>query len=113
METELSRVGDVTDPQMFEAPARDEILPVILLPEERCEGVEALDCFTWNTELPFQPFPGFGFAPHAARRLRTWTRIAASAAGVTPRMREAAPSVDGRAAASRSTISLERPGIAR
>ena len=39
-------------------------------------------------------------------------RIALSAAGVTPRTREAAPNVAGRAALSRSSISLESPGIA-
>ena len=47
----------------------------------------------------------------AARR-RLCTMIAVSAAGVTPSMRAACPSVSGRAFDSRSTISRDSPPIA-
>ena len=47
----------------------------------------------------------------AARR-RLCTMIAVSAAGVTPSIRAACPSVSGRALVSRSTISRDNPPIA-
>ncbi len=49
--------------------------------------------------------------PYAARR-RLCTMIAVSAAGVTPSIRAACPSVSGRALLSRSTISRDSPPIA-
>ena len=49
---------------------------------------------------------------HAALR-RVATKIADSAAGVTPAIRPACPKVPGRAASNRSTISADNPPIAR
>jgi cellulose biosynthesis protein BcsQ len=47
-----------------------------------------------------------------AAAFRAWSRIADNAAGVMPRIRDAAPRVSGRVVLSLSTISLERPGTA-
>src|SRR4051812_40785148 len=51
-------------------------------------------------------------AARGSGRRFTYCSSATSAAGVTPEMREAAPSVAGRAAASLPLISADRPPIA-
>src|SRR5438105_13516544 len=98
-------------PELIEAGAGHEILPRTFPAQQRRKGVEPVHCFTWNIEFARHPGAG-GRLVHQAALRRAWTRIAAKAAGVTPRIRAAAPSVEGRAALSRSTISFERPGSA-
>src|ERR1044072_6518833 len=96
------------DPEMVERGGRDQVLPRRFLAQNI--GKARQHCFTWNALALTQPAPRFVLG-HAARR-RAWRRIADSAAGVRRRMRDAAPSVSGRAAISRSTISFDRPGMA-
>src|SRR5687768_3693319 len=96
----------MTLPQQVQGSLGDEILAFILVTQQCGEGLQTLDCFTWNIE----PSLRLLFSHHAALR-REWTNMAARAAGVTPRIRRAAPRVAGLAAARRSTISLDSPGI--
>src|SRR5687767_7959690 len=93
-------------PYMLQRGVGDQILALILLAQQSYESLKPLHRSTWNIETGLR----LGFVHQAALR-RAWTRIAAKAAGVIPRMRPAAPSVAGRDVESRSTISLERPGI--
>src|SRR6185503_7973553 len=97
---------------MIERRSRHEILPRVLKAQQLGEGGQSLQCFTWNITAARQPLPSLGLV-HYAARFRLWTRMAARAAGVMPRIREAAPRVEGRALERRSTISVERPAIDR
>src|SRR5688500_18652400 len=97
-------------PQMVEGGGGDQILSCILHADEIGKLLQRLDCVTWNDDMKTEPLLRLDLRHQAALR-RLCTRIAASAAGVMPRMREAAPRVAGRARDNRSTISFERPAI--
>lgn len=101
---QLRRIDEMAPPERVERGCGNQILALRFDAKPRRERFER--CFTWNAEALDDPFMGFVFG-HAARR--AWRRIADNAAGVIPRMRAAAPSVRGRAALRRSTISLESP----
>src|SRR6187399_2048992 len=99
----------MAEPEMIQARLGDEILALILVAKEGFEGLQPFHRFTWNIEAALEPGSRLALVHQAALR-RAWTRIAASAAGVMPRIRAAAPRLEGRARDSRSTISFERPG---
>src|SRR5687768_16413329 len=94
-------------PYLLQRASGHQILTLILVPEQGHESFQELDRSTWNIQRALR----LGLVHHAALR-RACTRIAARAAGVIPLIRPAAPRVAGRAADSRSTISLERPAMA-
>lgn len=106
---ELNRINDMAAPDIRLGRCGDQILVGHLVPNQIREPFELAHCSTWNIEHVGQPGARFLLGHAAFRRPRT--RIAESAAGVTPRTRWAAASVRGRAAFRRSIISAERPAI--
>src|SRR5690606_14500446 len=108
---QLQAVGKVALPDRRQAVRRHEVLPLVLLGEHGGEALEPRDSAgiggALGTKRPCRVF-SLDHAASAFRRAKTSS--AASAAGVTPRTLPAAARLAGRAAARRSTISLERPG---
>ncbi len=113
---QLRRISQVPDPDFAKRRGGHEVLALVLFRQQASEPLKPIKRERIAADFIDEPGADLVFVAqdHAAAVCseRALTSNTASAAGVTPRTRAAAPKVPGRAADKRSAISLESPGIA-